>query len=143
MLKSISYSLVEGNRTLGRLFHKMCELYLFSLSMAHNLSPRDTQLSKEPLSSCKSHWHNTLVTLNTFKMLPIYTKLLQFFKGKMWCSISRWGGQGANLTVSHRVINSRPSARIHLDSPSGILQASMDSRHVTLYDELKYLQESI
>ena len=33
--------------------------------------------------------------------------------------------------------------RIHLDSHSGILQESMDSRHITLYDKLKYLRESI
>ena len=26
---------------------------------------------------------------------------------------------------------------------SGILQESMDSRHITLYDKLKYVQESI
>ena len=32
---------------------------------------------------------------------------------------------------------------IHLDSRCGILQESMDSRHLTLYDKLKYLRESI
>ena len=37
----------------------------------------------------------------------------------------------------------RPSARIHLDSSSVILQESMDSCYVTLYDELKYLRKSI
>ena len=47
------------------------------------------------------------------------------------------------LNASCRVRNLWPSGRIHLDSPSQILQESMDSRHITLYDKLKYLWESI
>ena len=42
-----------------------------------------------------------------------------------------------------RVRNSQPSARTPFDSPSGILQESMDSHHIALYDKLKYLRESI
>ena len=49
-----------------------------------------------------------------------------------------------NRPGKNRVRNSRPSTRIHnLNSPGRILQESMDSCHITLYDRLKYLGESI
>ena len=47
------------------------------------------------------------------------------------------------LWMKSRIRNSQPSARIYLDSAGGILQESMDSHHITLYDKLKYLLESI
>ena len=48
-----------------------------------------------------------------------------------------------NVSILFKVRNLQPTVRIHLDSLSGILQVSMDSCHTTLYDKLKYLQESI
>ena len=46
-----------------------------------------------------------------------------------------WGGT--------RVRSLQPSVRILLDSPSRILQESMDSRYITWYAKLKHLRESI
>ena len=58
------------------------------------------------------------------------------------CTLSFWNCRAAWGLMAHRVRNSRPSARVYLDSPNAILQESTDSCHITGYTKnIEYVFE--
>ena len=124
------------------------------------------------MTSYSSNWFTLLLLcISTMYSFVLRSIGLWFKTGKAWTSRPGNGGLWcitvtANCTMythpdfydwthgdtacwsnwtmhwGYRVRNLQPIARIHLDSPGGILQESMDSHLITLYDKLKHLQES-